>query len=247
LDRGKAKAGGLDGSGTGPPAVREKPVAPGAGEESRIRSQKCARPTGEAMVASPPSLHKTKAAPDGMREAVARPLRRRGTGPREEGPVPADGDTVRETGASPHRSKGQRKCRSSPRAARKRRPRRPEGCPGLITYLASSAQRRQRYRANSSVSSPVSGLMTVWPIVTQPSLQAWRCSSWWSWSSIDGCAGALDSFTAASLVGCPGSGVLPAPAGPSTLRSHYLKPRPSGQILVKLRYKFIPVYVTVCA
>src|SRR5215203_1958622 len=89
-----------------------------------------------------------------------------------------------------------------------------------------SAQRRQRYRANSSVSSPVSGSITVWPIVTQPSLQAWGRSSWWSCSLVDGCAGcAVDSFMAASSVGCPASGGASTfPRGHFQLTNHNLPP-----------------------
>ena len=50
LDRGRAKAGGLPVLERGPGLAKDAGGA-GRGEESRIRSQKCARPTGEAMVA----------------------------------------------------------------------------------------------------------------------------------------------------------------------------------------------------
>lgn len=56
-----------------------------------------------------------KAAPDAMGQCSAAREIRRGLGPREaEGPFPDLTDTVRETGASPHRSKGLQKYRSSP-------------------------------------------------------------------------------------------------------------------------------------
>src|SRR5215217_7497356 len=48
-------------------------------------------------------------------------------------------------------------------------------------YLLYALQRRQRYSGYSSFSSPVSGSRAIWPIVTQPSLQAWGRSSWSSW------------------------------------------------------------------
>src|SRR5215208_8240165 len=55
----------------------------------------------------------------------------------------------------------------------------PKDTPTRLSIYA--LQRRQRYSAYSSVSSPVSGSIAIWPIVTQPSLQAWGASSWSSW------------------------------------------------------------------
>jgi hypothetical protein len=58
-----------------------------------------------------------KAAPDVMGSSGAAREKTRDWPEGGVGPVPNLGDTVRETGASPHRSKGQRKCCSSPDAA----------------------------------------------------------------------------------------------------------------------------------
>src|SRR5215217_1116184 len=73
-------------------------------------------------------------------------------------------------------------------------------------YLLYALQRRQRKSAYSSVSSPVSGSTTIWPSVTQPSLQAWGRSSWSSWwgAAVKGspAGGILLMSTVASLSGC---------------------------------------------
>src|SRR5215217_6168297 len=70
-------------------------------------------------------------------------------------------------------------------------------------YLLYALQRRQRKSAYSSVSSPVSGSTTIWPSVTQPSLQAWGHSSWPSWWG-------------AAVKGSPAGGILLM----STVASH---------------------------
>src|SRR5215212_10178752 len=72
---------------------------------------------GSVGLAFPPFCEgQAKATPDTM-GCEARPQRRRGRGPRGgQGTPPAMGDTLRERGSSPHRPKGQRKYRSSPRS-----------------------------------------------------------------------------------------------------------------------------------
>src|SRR5215213_9359110 len=72
---------------------------------------------GSVSLALPPFCEgQAKATPDTM-GCEARPQRRRGRGPRGgQGTPPDIGDTLRERGSSPHRPKGQRKYRSSPRS-----------------------------------------------------------------------------------------------------------------------------------